>query len=600
MKNIIIGICLLLGLAACQKEERLDANFSMEVKGFIEQECYTFGEPQALYLWSTKSWADGNVSHVEYRVDPTLLEEYNHTNGTSYKLLPDTCYWMDEKNFDIDDEAKQAKFKMMYSPESIIASGGHYGEIEFALPVRLWVNGEAMSTERGSVIVAFKVYEPLVKIERSGLVEEITDFEGMYKLVMPFSVNYNNREWITLGFEIDNEFVEEYNRENGTDYLPFPQDNPDNVTWIAGDGELEREVNKDSLSVYANMDVLNDTCQYMLAIKLDSVSTTKAKIDPENCRRYVIFAKPAPAPYIDQSKWRVSTSSVSSGNAANLADGSMENYWVWSWSKKQLPENIDYTLKRYDSLAVVSQIELHARRESDAWLGPKDMEIYVTSDGTTWEKVTDYQVQLAEDGAVNTKPYRIYFPEPVVCVGVRISITSYYSDGIGFNEIYMCGEMKYNPDAPVVYDIPQESWKVTTSSYSSGSADMLNDYGYSEWWLWSWSGNKLPENITYTLVDQSKTATVDSIRLYPGIGNNTAWRGPKTMLIQIDKDGSGTNWETVKTFEAPDLGGDPKWETGYTIALDEAVECKAIRISIQDYWSDGIAFYEIVMYGKVE
>ena len=36
-----------------------------------------------------------------------------------------------------------------------------------------------------------------------------------------------------LDFEIDNDFVEAYNAENGTEYLPFPQDNEDYVTWIA-------------------------------------------------------------------------------------------------------------------------------------------------------------------------------------------------------------------------------------------------------------------------------------------------------------------------------------------------------------------------------
>ena len=42
MRNIIIGICLAFLLASCQKEEQLDATFTMEVKGFVEEECYTF------------------------------------------------------------------------------------------------------------------------------------------------------------------------------------------------------------------------------------------------------------------------------------------------------------------------------------------------------------------------------------------------------------------------------------------------------------------------------------------------------------------------------------------------------------------------------
>ena len=604
MRNILFGISLLVLLAACQKEESMEATFNMEVKGFVEEECYTFGEPQAVYLWSTKSWADGTVTNVEYQVDPTLLDEYNKEKGTAYQLLPDSCYWMEQKDFNIDDEARHARFKVMYSPESIIASGGHYDSLEFALPMRLIVNGVPAETERGSVIVAFRVYEPLLSIQRSGFVDSVKVFDGsVYSLSMPFAVNYDNKEWINLTFEIDDEFVEEYNAENGTEYLPFPHDNPDYVTWVAEDGELERDVKKDSLMVYADMQAIQSGKQYMLAMKLSSISSTKAKIDPENFRRYVIFAEPPVVPYISQSRWTVTTTSLASGSAAGLADNNVNgdvtnSFWVWNWSTKKFPENIDYKLTRLDSLAVVSEIELWARRESTAWQGPKDMEIYVTRDGNTWDKVMDYHVELAEDGAVNTEPYRITFPSPIECVGVRIAITSMYSDGIGFNEIYMCGEMIPNPNAPEYFDILQNVWTVTTSSAAEGNGSVLNNNSRADRWLWNYRGS-LPEDITYTLKDQNQTATVDSIWLYPSIGTNAGWHGPKDMTIQIDKDGSGT-WEDVTTFQAPDLGGDAKWESGYCIDLGQSVECKAIRIRITSYWSDGIAFSEIVMYGKVE
>lgn len=597
MRNIIIGICLAFLLASCQKEEQLDATFTMEVKGFVEEECYTFGEPQALYLWSSKSWADGNVSQVTYEVDPTLLEEYNQESGTSYKLLPDTCYWMENSNFNVDDEAVYAKFKVMYSPESIIASGGHYNELEYALPMRLLVNGVPMSKERGSVIVAFRVNEPILTIQRSGLVEQVYTFdpERVYELSMPFAVNYSNKEWINLTFEIDNEFVEEYNAENGTSYLPFPQDNPDYVTWIAEDGELERDVKKDSLTVYADMQGLESGKQYMLAMKLSSISSTKAKIDPENFRRYVIFAE---IPKIEQSNWTVRTSSTQEGNAGMLADDDLSNFWVWSYSGNKLPENITYMLNDFNSLAVVRGIELHPRFWQ-GWLGPKDMEIYITTDSEHWEKVMDYTVNLNPDGTMQTEPYKIILPQAYECLGVRISITSHHSVGIGFHEIYMLGEITENPNPPVIIrnDILQESWSVTTSS-SDGTnpGTVLNDYDYSKHWVWDWSKKNFPENITYTLLDQNQTATVDSIVLYP-VGSG-GWRGPKDMEIQIDKDGSG-NWETVQTFVAPDLATFA-WENGYSIVLDQSVACKSIRISISDFWSDGIAFREIVMYGKLE
>lgn len=606
MRNIIIGICLAFLLASCQKEEQLDATFTMEVKGFVEEECYTFGEPQALYLWSSKSWADGNVSQVTYEVDPTLLEEYNQEAGTSYQLLPDTCYWMENSNFNVDDEAIYAKFKVMYSPESIIASGGHYGELEYALPMRLLVNGVPMGKERGSVIVAFRINEPLVTIERSGLVETVQVFDGsVYELTMPFSTNYNNKEWVMLDFEIDNDFVEAYNAENGTEYLPFPQDNEDYVTWIADEGELERNVNLDSLAFFADMQSLESGKQYMLAVKLAGISTTKAKIDSENFRRYVIFAEPPKAATIPQTKWSV-VADAAAGTPAYLIDDNLATQWTWNYRKNPLcPQDIVFNLKRIDSLAVVQEIEVYGRDYS-GWEGPKTLEVYTSLDGLVWEHAATHTVNKIEAGPhggnVDETPYTILLSEPKKCTSVKVTVTESYDDGVGFYEIYMKGKMEVNPDAPETFDIPQEAWTVMTSSDDgSHKAININDYDRSTYWLWDWSSKRTPEDITFTLVNQNQTATVDSIGFYPFVGTNRGWKGPEKIEIQIDKDGSG-NWETVvKEFTAPNLQGDSAWDTkSYSIILDEPVQCKAIRVRINSIYSDGVSYGEIVMFGELK
>ena len=592
MKNILISICLLFLLTvSCTDTEVLDSTFTLEVKGFVEEKCYTFGEEQPLYLWASKNWADNRLSEVTYEVAPEVLESYNATEGTSYQLLPESCYRFTQDSFSVDDESQLAKFKMMYSPEQIIAEGGSYGTIEYALPVRILVNGVPMEDRYGSVIVGFNVNKAVMSITNPLETTMLIDPAVSQEVAMTFEVNYDNIEWIQLGFTVNGDLVEEYNQAHGTSYLPFPMED---VSWLTEEFELEREVDVDSALFYADMINLDQTKRYLLAIRLDSVSTSKCQIDPEHNTRYVIFSNPR----IPQSKWRVSTKSTKEGAAANLVDDDPNTFWMWNYDNNDLPEDITFMLKDMSELAVIEKIQLFARQYNNSWAGPKDMEIYVTKDGDSWEKIKDYTVALGADGKVNTEGYYIEFDEPVECLGYRIRITSYYDNGIGFMEIYTEGSLIENPNPPASDGrIDQGAWTVTTSTTSSGSPANLNDYDEATFWLWKWSNYQLPGNITYTLTDQTQTATVEAIEVYAYNTGNPGWKGAQTIEVQVQTDGE--TWTTIQTYNVA-LKDDGMANTdGYKIELSEPVQCKAIRLSVTEVYSDGLAFGEIYINGEL-
>ena len=591
MKSLLINICLLLTIiVSCTDTEIMDSTFTLEVKGFVEEECYTFGEEQPLYLWASKNWADNQVSEVTYEVYPEALEAYNSSEGTSYKLLPESCYRIEQDSFSIDDETQYAKFRVMYSPEQIIAEGGSYNTVEYALPLRILVNGVPMEDRYGCVIVGFNVNKALISISNPRETSITIDNSVSQEIAMTFGVNYNNIEWVQLDFSINGELIDEYNQEHGTSYLPFPMED---LSYLTEEFELEREVDVDSALFYADMAHLDQTQEYLLAIRLDNVSSTRCKIDPENNTRYVIFSNPR----IPQSKWRVSASSTIEGSATNLADDNLTTFWMWNYNSINLPENITFLLNDMSELAVIERIQLFARQYNNSWQGPENMEIYVTKDCETWEKVKDYTVQLNADNLVNTDGYYIELDEPVECVGLRIDITSYYDNGVGFMEIYMEGKMQENPNPPAIANrIPQDVWEVTTSTTSSGSPSDLNDGNENTNWLWQWSNYQLPENITYTLTDQSQTATIESIDVYAYNTGNPSWLGAKTIEVQVQ---NGDAWNTIQTYNVA-LRDDGRADTdGYTIELDSPVQCKAIRLSVTEVYSDGLSFGEIYMNGEL-
>ena len=598
MKSIFTNICLLLILlASCTDKEVMDATFTLEVRGYAEEECFTFGEEQPLYLWASKNWADSKLSEVTYAVDPNALETYNAEEGTNLKLLPESCYRIEENTFEVDDESQQAKFKMYYSPEQIIAEGGKYNEVEYALPIRISVNGVPMEDRYGSVIVGFRVNEALISIRNTESVPVITiDNAVSQEVAMTFETNYNNIEWIKLDFTVGGDLVDEYNAAHGTTYEPFPMAD---ISYLTDEFELEREVNVDSALFYADMVNLDRNKEYLLAIRLNSIDTKKCQIDPEKNTRYLVFNNPR----IDQTMWKVTTSSTGEGSAANLNDNDRGTHWLWNYNASKLPEDITYTLVDYDQLAVIEKIDLYPAASYNTWTGAKDIEIWVTKDLEEWTKVKDYTAELdPATGRANEAGYSIELDEPTECLAIRIRVTSTYDpqsgNGLAFFEIYMNGKLVENPNPPVITKIPQEAWTVATSTTSSGSAANINDDDLSTFWLWQWQNYKLPENITYTLNDQNQTATIEKIEVYPYNTGNPAWLGAKTIEVQVQE---GDTWKTIKTYDVALTDDGLANSAGFTIELDEPVQCKAIRLSVTELQAgtNGLSFAEIYMHGSL-
>lgn len=597
MKHFIKNIyLLLLLLASCTDTETMDSTFTLEVKGYAEEECFTFGEEQPLYLWASKNWADSKTSLVEYRIDPTVLEDYNSTEHTSYKLLPESCYRLIQDSFFVDDDAQFAKFKIMYTPEQIIAEGGQYGVVEYALPVRIYVDGVPMAERYGSVVVGFLVNKALLSLgnTKNETVYTIEPSKSQ-EIMVSFETTYDNLEWISLDFNIGGQLVSDYNAAHGTNYLEFPKED---VTYIATEFRLNREASVDSSAFYADMANLDPLKQYLLAVQVDSITSTKCKIDPENSIRYFLFYNTR----LPQSIWTVTTSSTLSyeGSVGALIDDevSSSSYWIWDYDKQQLPEDITFTLKDFNQLAVIEKFELFTRVDNWGKKGPKTMKVSYTKDLETWTEAGTFSVPKKENGEP-LESYEFVLDKPVECIAIKLSITEMDDNGIWFSEIYTSGKLIDNPNPPQLSTIQQGNWKVEVTSSSDGSGATLNNDNLTDYWLWGWwnfanLSESNPENITYTLTDLNAKAVINKIEVHAYQGANPGWLGAKDIAVQISTDG-GSSWKTIKNFVAPQLSGD----TTYEIELDESVECNAIRLSITSGYTEGIAFSEIIMHGEV-
>ena len=85
--------------------------------------------------WATKSGLLSSSCVVSYRVDPQYLSDYNAANGTSYEMLPESCYALERTEFPLKGGDAEARFAVDYNPAEICRLSRH-GPIRASDPNR--------------------------------------------------------------------------------------------------------------------------------------------------------------------------------------------------------------------------------------------------------------------------------------------------------------------------------------------------------------------------------------------------------------------------------------------------------------------------------
>ena len=428
MKRFCYIFLSLWVFASCSNDDVESSDVTLEVRDYVEETIYNFKEDQAVYLWATKSWADKGVSKVEYVVDASVLDNYNQEHGTTLKLLPESCYHAEQTVFEVTDEMKYAKFKVMCSPDKIVELGT-YGKIEYALPYRIYVNGQAAEDRYGTVIVAFNVLQPLALIE-AGIDSVYFHHEDELSLDFSCSLNFDNRLTIPVNFFADATLVSDFNAEYGADYEAVPSEV---VTWETSQVTFERKETEKKVLFNVKGDMIPVGVS-LLPIRMD-VDSQGVSVDPLSDRKYFLFFNDM----IAQSNWEASVSKTWKGSGDILIDGSLGDNWMVAGEASEFW--VILSLKDENKVANFTGVEMYVQDYDPNKVGQKKAEIYVSMDKEEWELAGTYNFKT-EGGKPNLDAQRVYFPK-ITGKHIKINIAEWEnSPYIGFREVAAMGEIK--------------------------------------------------------------------------------------------------------------------------------------------------------------
>ena len=213
--------------------------------------------------------------------------------------------------------------------------------MKFVLPIiveGVTVNDSVNSLKNSLMLSVTNVITPTVGFATTELQEQYIG-QGDASIEIPVELDIDNQWDFTSRVVIDNDYIDAYNSEHNTSYLPFPEsaiEMSDVIEFVSG--------NQAAINVkikYSELDKTNRD-DYMLALKLEKGEKFEAS---STNNRYILVTSYR-MNNRDSWGWEVNSESTQEGALANVYDLLAFQLWSRSRSGKSTPLLFHYRYAR--------------------------------------------------------------------------------------------------------------------------------------------------------------------------------------------------------------------------------------------------------------
>lgn len=385
----LLSACMAVFISSCDEtfeiSSEIDSVLGLSQTGFNTLQSYDVGEEYAADLWIQQGGLNTVASTVTFTVDKTLLDSMNTADGTSYQILPSDCYQLSKTVVNVSAKERLVKGEITYNPAKIQALQG-YDKVKFILPLRATSNGASFMGKRSTILLGFKVSEPIVTIMNPGV--ENVNVATVKELPVQIGVPFSNKWDITCQLTNSQSLIDAYNTENKTYFSMLPS----NAFTAPETPVLKSGVNQVTATYKLKDNILPGN--YMLPVQIANVSSSATiQADKETYIAYQIIKE---GNKLAKSDWKIvsftteepSGEGSNNGRAKHLIDGDTETFWhaKWQGGSDPLPYEIVIDMNHKIQIA---QVELLPRgRGSNNPL--KIVKFEASMDGVNWESIGQF------------------------------------------------------------------------------------------------------------------------------------------------------------------------------------------------------------------
>lgn len=342
-------------------------------------------------------------------MDDGMLTEYNQSQGTNYKALPENCYSIKTGSLTFDPSEAFKKIELSFYTEAINA----IPQSNYIVPLYLSNASDSINKEKKYMFIKPEIITPLVRLDKTGYVMNTFPETGPSRLELnlPVNLSIENKWSFNCYTEVSQDLLDKYNREQGVNYMLLPANaytmNKDGIVGmnLQEAGSLKVEVNRESL-IYGN---------YALPILLKGTSIETIEVDPlrKSCLlgvSYVPDANKLKPVRLNVAMVSYHPNSICEGSVAELFDGDAGTYFHSDYSVgKPLPHWLQFALPEE---CTVFRFEYLTRNAGEHVI-PRQITLYGSTDGADFKKI------VVMDNGLPLEPGKTY-TSPVIVAGGKI------------------------------------------------------------------------------------------------------------------------------------------------------------------------------------
>ena len=407
MKNKLyfpLFACALLGMtAACdsgdldlegQIPERFHKILYLDVYGKQQQALYDTNEANLYALSIIKGGSDpatGASAQVQVLTQDEVDAEYSDLEGVNYQVLPASSYTIDQPELIFAPGEEYKTVNVSIDPDMVKAAMENGdADAHWVLPLHVTSETDSINANRDELFLQVtEVITPTVGFSNTainvkkytyGRVSNITE-------TVTLGLDTDNQWNIDLGLGIDQDYIDNYNSQNGTVFQLVPEglyEFPASMQLASGTTNADMTINVDGSSLQPG--------DYMLPIEI--ANTSMFEISASNATYPMAFR--IMGEELDRSNWSIYYYSTeeptgedngNNGRAPHMIDGNTSTYWHTQWQGEGANPPLPHLLI-FDTQSehTFTQFALMQRENSFYTKGGK---FYVTDDPESYK--TDYE-----------------------------------------------------------------------------------------------------------------------------------------------------------------------------------------------------------------
>lgn len=407
--KLILAAGTLIMLGACDESEYELGNLVPEQyhkilyindSGTKDITLYNTGEDNTYELSIFKGGSEPTLTanaNIGVMSQETVDNEYSLPEAVNYKVVGQECYSIDATQLDFASEERFKNVTVSINVPNIEKTMADNPDAICVLPLYLYSETDSINVNKNGVFLKLtQVLTPTLGFTTTDLTyKPYTVGFTTETIEIDFGLDTGNNWDIDCQFEVDADYVDEYNAEHGTSFKALPEGSysfEKTVTLAGGvtTGKFVVEIDGSNLQ----------TIDYMLPIRF-----TEASLFEVSEKALYPLALRIVGKEFDRSNWSISANTeektgegAGNGVAKCVLDGNIGTFWhsQWSGGSINLPHELVIDTKEVVTFTHFGLME----RQHASYKDVKAGKFFVSSDNTTWTEVGTFKAEQVYENQI--------------------------------------------------------------------------------------------------------------------------------------------------------------------------------------------------------